>query len=254
MMPGFVDVTHMSDLEIKRLGQQDDHDEYQPRQRQARPASRQFPVDTVWAAACAAQRINGEYLKEGKNTYGDQGQVLGTKMRNRDLMPEFLHNPDRLLPEDIEAAKQCQNFLRNDLTFRALKGRLTDFDQSVSKVLAVTDAFDTVRHRYELAVVACLPQSHQRAMARQEQQQRLRSARGGLIGQPGDKIMTTVEVVSATYSQQYGIHWIRAVTQEDQPVFFSNRARFEPGTRITIKGAVKAHKDGVTQLNYVKVI
>jgi len=252
-MPGFVDVTHMSDLEIKRLGQQDDHDEYQPRQRQARPASRQFPVDTVWAAACAAQRINGEYVKEEQWMRNATPPYI-SKRRSRDVMMDFLRGAETLTDEDREAGEDVQKFLQNDLTFRALKGRLTDFDQSVSKVLAVTDAFDTVRHRYELAVVACLPQSHQRTMARQEQQQRLRSARGGLIGQPGDKIMTTVEVVSATYSQQYGIHWIRAVTQEDQPVFFSNRARFEPGTRITIKGAVKAHKDGVTQLNYVKVI
>ena len=257
-MPGFVDVTNMTSEQVRRMGHADDYDApdtWKPRQRRAaQPVSKQFPVNIVWAAACAAQRVNGEYLKEGRNEYGDKGEVLSTKRRNRDIMLEFLHTPDQLLPQDLVAGEDARKFLQNDLTFRALKGRLNDFDQSVSKVLAVTDVFDTVRDRYELAVIACLPQSHQRAVARQEQQQRLRSARGGLIGQPGDKISTTVEVVSATYSQQYNTHWIRGVTQADQPVMFSNRASFEPGTTLTIKGSVKAHRDGVTQLNYVKVL
>lgn len=213
-----------------------------------------FATADVWAAACAAQRINGEYLKEGRNTYGEQGEVLSTKLRNRDVMLQFLHNPDRMLVEDVEAGEQCQNFLRNDLTFRALKGQLTDFDQATSKVLAVEDRFFPQKHSYELAVIACLPASRLRSMARQEQQARIKMARGGAFGSVGDKVAMAVEVVSASYSQNFNIYWITAVNDSDQPVFFSYRNSLTAGDRFSITGTVKVHRDNKTQLNRVKIV
>jgi hypothetical protein len=35
---------------------------------------------------------------------------------------------------------------------------------------------------------------------------------------------------------------------------FSNKEKFDAGTSITIQGKVKAHRDNLTQLNYVKVL
>jgi len=262
MMAGFIDVTGWTSKEVARMGHADDtSDEFRPRRIQRRPVQVTpggghpgFAAADVWAAACAAQRINGEYLKEGRNTYGEQGEVLSTKMRNRDLMLEFLHNPNRLLAEDVAAGEQCQHFLRNDLTFRALKGQLNDFDQSTQKVLTVADRFFPQQHRYELAVIACLPQSHQRSMARQEQQARLKRATGGVFGSVGQKVSMDVEVVSANYSQNYNIFWIDAVNDADQPVTFSYRSHLDPGVRLSIAGTVKGHRDGKTQLNRVKIV
>jgi hypothetical protein len=254
-MPGFVDVSNMSNLEIKRLGQADDDVDFG-----STPARRNTVLQTghsvsdVWAAACAAQRVNGEYVKEARPEHNDKGEVLSITRRNRDIMLDFLFNPDRLLVEDVEAGEQVRDFLQKDLTFRALKGQLTDFDQSVSRCIAVTDRFYTVTHRYEMAVIASLPSSARRSQDRQSSDQRMKFARGGLIGQPGDKIMAHAEVISANYSQQYNIFWIRAITDQDQPVTFSNKQKFDAGTHLTIQGKVKAHKDNMTQLNYVKVL
>ena len=275
-MPGFVDVSNMSDLEIKRLGQMDDDTDprdsnYSHRNlarrnpygygRKGRTQSQPevgFSVSDVWAAACAAQRINGGYFKEHEYEHLEDQPLSQppaiVKRRNRDVMMEFLHNPDRVLAEDREAGEQVRNFLQNDLTFRALKGKLTEFDASSSKCLAVQDRFYTVQHRYELAVVACLPQSVARAQARQNTDQRMQFARGGLIGQVGNKITANVEVISASYSQQFGIYWIRGITDQDQPVMFSNRQAWDVGTHLTIQGKIKAHRDNMTQLNYVKVL
>jgi hypothetical protein len=158
------------------------------------------------------------------------------------------------LVEDVEAGEQARDFLQKDLTFRALKGQLKDFDQSVSRCLAVTDRFYTVTHRYELAVVAALPNSVRRSQERQNTEQRLKFAQGGLIGQPGDRVTANAEVISANYSQQYNIFWIRAITDKDQPVTFSNKQKFDAGTHLTIQGKVKAHLNNLTQLNYVKVL
>ena len=259
MMAGFIDVTGWSAREVARLGHADDDtpEEYRPRRAVQVTAGGGHPgyaVENVWAAACAAQRINGEYLKEGRNIMGEQGEVLSTTPRNRDVMLQFLHHPECLLPEDIAQGAECQNFLRNDLTFRALKGQLNDFDQSTQKVLAVTDRFFPQQHRYELAVIACLPQSHLRSMDRQEQQARLKKATGGTFGSVGDKVGMDVEVVSASYSQNFNIYWVNAVNDADQPVFFSYKIALKAGDRHTITGTVKGYRDGKTQLNRVKIV
>ncbi len=106
-MPGFVDVSNMSDLEIKRLGQRDDDFGMVDAPRGSRRALPQvgYAVSDVWAAACAAQRINGGYFKE--YVYEQYSDNLAeppaiVKRRNRDVMMEFLQNPDRLLVEDVE--------------------------------------------------------------------------------------------------------------------------------------------------------
>lgn len=257
-MPGFVDVSNMSALEVKRLGQADDCDDvdYQPRQRRAyaAPPACKYSVSDVWAAASAAQRVNGEYLKEGGNTYDDQGHVVSTRRRNRDIMLDFLNNPDRLLVEDVEQGEQARSFLQNDLTFRAVKGRLTEFDAAVIRVLAVSEHFDTAKHKYELAVVASLPASASRAQTQQTQTQRIKFSRGGYVGQVGDKVTAQVEVLSAVFSQNYGVFWIKGITDQDQPVFFSSKQAYDPGTWLTVRGTVKAHRDDVTQLTRVKVL
>ena len=258
-MPGFVDVSNMTPEEVRRMGQADDYDDvdYQPRRRQhrPRPVSTQHTVSDVWAAACAAQRINGEYVKESQFKYReDTSENVLVKTRNRDIMAQFLANPTQLTVDDVEAGERVRNYLQQDLTFRAVKGRLTEFDSAVSRCVAVQDSFDSFKHKYELAVIASLPASANRSESRQNAEQRMKFAAGGLIGQPGAKISTNIEVVSCNYSQQYNIFWVRGITDQDQPVMFSAKEKFDAGTWLTIQGKVKAHRDNLTQLNYVKVL
>lgn len=261
-MPGFVDVSNMSDLEIKRMGQRDDDFGMvdAPRRGRRAPARTNtvlqvgYSVSDVWAAACAAQRINGGYYKEHVFSQDENYRPQIIKRKNRDIMMEFLENPHQLLVEDVEAGEQVRDFLQKDLTFRAIKGKLTEFDSATSKCLAVQDRFYTVSHRYELAVVAALPNSVRRQEQRQNADNRMQFAQGGFVGKPGDKITTNIEVVRAVYSQQYNIFWIRAITDQDQPVMFSNKEKFDVGANLTIQGKVKAHRDNLTQLNYVKVL
>lgn len=258
-MPDFVDVSNMSDLEIKRLGQADEgDDDFQPRRcwNTVPAAQVGYSVSDVWAAACAAQRVNGEYIKEPQRVFDkDTGLTHDLKKRNRDIMMEFLANPHQLLVEDVERGEACRNFLQQDLTFRAIKSTLTEFDSSTSKCLAVKDRFYTVSHRYELAVIACLPASVEKTKQRQELDARIKFAQGGHIGTIGQKVQLNVEVLSATYSREFNIYWIRCITDADQVIMFSNKERFDVGTHFTIQGKVKAHRDSnLTKLNYVKVL
>jgi hypothetical protein len=247
----------MSSEDVRRMGHADDYDDADYRALRKSNSLPQvgYSVSDVWAAACAAQRINGGYFKEPSYEWDEAANTSRlVRRRNRDVMMEFLQNPHQLLVDDVEAGEQARDFLQKDLTFRALKGQLTEFDSAVSKCIAVQDGFYTVTHRYELAVVAALPNSVQRSQERQNTEQRLKFAQGGLIGKPGDRITTNVEVISANYSQQYNIFWIRGVTDQDQPVMFSNKEKFDVGTHLTIQGKVKAHRENMTQLNYVKVL
>jgi len=253
-MPGFVDVSNMTALEVKRLGQMDDYDEepYQPRrtwQPKAKPAGMKHSVDNVWGAAVAAQRINGSYVKETVYKVDPEmsSNTVVEKQRNRDIMLDILANPAVLTVEDIAQGQECRKFLQNDITFRALKN-------NVSKVLAVEDEFDTVKHKLELAVVACLPQSHARSLERQAVQERVRQTSGAVIGTPGVKVQLAVEIVKSNYSQQWNTWYATGVTADNSAVFFAYRQELAKGAKHTIVGTVKAHRDGSTQLNRVSII
>ena len=259
-MPGFVDVSNMTARDIRMMDHAADADEtYQPRQTwkpRAKPAGAKHSVDNVWGAAIAAQRINGSYVKETIYKVDPEmsSNTVIDKRRNRDIMVDILANPALLTVEDIAQGQECRKFLQNDITFRALKNKLTEFDGSVSKVLAVTEEFDTVKHKLELAVVACLPQSHARSLEREAVQERVRQTSGALIGTPGVKVQLAVEIVKSNYSQQWNTWYATGVTADNSAVFFAYRQELAKGAKHTIVGTVKAHRDGSTQLNRVSII
>lgn len=269
-MPGFVDVSHMSDLEVKRMGQRDDDVQSNPyahrnlsrrnpygygRSRPSAQPGQRYSMADAWAAAAAAQRINGGYLKDSVSEWDDLTQSARVlKLRNREIMMQFLTGQQTVTQEDRDAGQAARDYLKQDITMRALKGKLSDFDTSVSRVLAVEDEFDSQQHRLELAVLACLPNSAQRNQTRGDVEYRMRFAQGGVIGKPGDRVTVDVEILSANFSQNYNIFFVNAVTDKDQPVTFTLRERFDVGTRLTIHGRVKLHSNNQTRLNYVKVL
>lgn len=255
-MLGFVDVSRMSDAEVKRLGHMDDPTPpRRSRPARSKPQGRRWTQDTVWAAAVMAQDINGTYVKEARYQLDEakQYEVL-VQRRNRDIMMELLAAPEQITQDARDRGQACRQFLQKDLTFRALKGRLTDFDQSTSRVLAVDTEFDEFEHRLEIAVVACLPASAARAQSRQTQDSRVQFARGGFVAPVGAKVQCEIEVLSSVFSNHWNCWFIRAITDRDQPVFFSYREGHDAGTHLTVQGTVKAHKDNLTQLNRVKVL
>jgi hypothetical protein len=246
--------------DVRRMGHADDYDE--PVQNYKRAPARTntvlqvgYSVSDVWAAACAAQRVNGGYFKEFVYEWDETaGMQKLAKRRNRDVMLEFLQNPDRILVDDIEAGEKLREYLEQDITFRALKGQLTDFDNSTKQCLAVKDRFYTVSNRYELAVVAALPNSARRSQERQTADQRIQFAQGGLVGKPGDQVTVNIEVIRSFYKKEFNIFFITGITDQDQVVTFGFKENFDLGTSITIRGKVKSHRDKTTQLNYAKVL
>ena len=210
-----------------------------------------YEADLVWAAACAAQRINGEYVKGTKwpDAPVDQAST------NRELMENILGNDAGTIAvvtdEDREQAVLVRRFYKA-LTFKLITGnKLSDFDNTA---LALSNV-DTITTKYELAVIASLPSCYVRGQARNNVENRVKFATGGYIGQYGDKIKLDVEVLRSFFSQQWATYYVTAITADDQAIFFSFKN--DPpavGSTVTIAGTVKSHKDNSTQLNRVKVL
>lgn len=250
--PGFVDVTGWSAQEVRRLGHMDDEDEapapYKRRTFSKRPARATLNIDTLLAlaAAVAAQRINGEYIKA--DHFWKEGEVK--KPANREIMEQLIALPAGIAPEDHEQAVRVREYFQA-LTFQIIKGRtLNDFQK---KLLQIADS-DRVTGKYELAVIASMPSSYERGVKRDAVAEHLSLARGGLLGAVGDKVTAQCSVMRSIYSQKWNVHFVTALTDNNQPVFFSYKQALTAGTRITISGTVKAHRDDQTQLNRVKII
>ena len=256
----FVDVSNMTPREIQRLGHEDDAGPVQTKWKSRRKISPSihsgYSVSDVWAAACHAQRINGAYIKQDEwELPSESATAVQLKRRsNRNIMMDALENPFMITDEDRVTGAECLKFISNDMTFRALQNKLTDFDRSVMKITAVTDRFFPQGHRLELATVACLPQSHQRALKRIAEQDRLNQTSAVYIGVIGDKVTINVEIVRCNFSQKWNTYYATAITSNNEAVFFSIREPLEVGAQVTVRGTVKAHKDGSTQLNRVSVL
>ena len=202
-------------------------------------------ADDVWSASCAAQRINGAYVKNLADVA--EGQNAAT---NRILIDQHLANPSFITEADREQGQLVRKYYKA-LTFKILQGKkLNDFENT-AMVIANRDVIES---SYDIAVIASLPSCYGRAVKRDNMNRKLESATGGFIGHIGDKVQVSLEVVRTVFSQQWNVYFVSGVTSEDQAVFFSNKESFDSGTYLTIKGTVKAHRDNTTQLNRVKVL
>lgn len=202
-----------------------------------------FNADDVWAAACAAQRINGAYVKEvPADQKGDT---------NRQIVDMFLGQPDLIQQADRDLAEKVRTYYKG-FTFKILKGiKLNDFDNTAMTIANR----DTIESNYDLAVICSLPSCYERGVKRDTVNQRLAFASGGTVGVPGNKIrIEGAEVIKCNYSQQYNTFFVTCLTKEDQVVFFALRKDVPIGQVVNIEGTVKMHRDSnTTQLNRAKV-
>lgn len=216
-------------------------------------------ADTVWSAACAAQRINGEYVKM-VTSYATNDEVLSnsleqaaspeTKRTNRQLIDMLLADPSLITDADRVQAEAVRKYYKA-FTFKILQGKmLSEFDNN-AMVIANRDVIEAT---YDIAVIASLPASYERAVKRDSLNRKIDSASGGFVGRVGDKVKLTVEVVRSVFSQQWNVFFITGITTDDQPVFFSYREAIPTGKSIVAQGTVKAHRDNSTQLNRVKIV
>jgi hypothetical protein len=212
----------------------------------SKKVTRIWPTMDVVAAACAAQRINGAYIK-APFQLGDENP----RKTNRELVYSFLEDTTNITDIDRQQAEDIKTFYKG-YTFKVLSGGyLSDFDRSTMKMLEE----EFTPEGYNVAVLASVPSSYLKAKKRDEADRRSRFAQGGHIGNVGDKVDMDVEVLKSVYSKNWNTYYISAINSQDQAVFFAYKQEITVGTLLHIKGTVKRHRDdGVTQLNRVRVV
>ena len=250
-MAGFVDVSGMTDSQVKALCQADEPDQPLRRTAPGRYVRKvaMYDTSTVFAAAYAAYRaVGNEYIKAGAYTLDADG-VAVPKQSNRELMVRMLADQSTLTDFDREMGEKIRTHFKG-LMFKILGGKvLNEFD---AKALALANG-ETVSER-DLGTVAYLPKGYESATVRQSVEERIADARGGYVGAVGDKVSFKGEVVRTVYSQQWACYFVTMITDNDQVVFFSNKSNPEVGSKIAAQGTVKAHHtDGKTQFNRVKI-
>lgn len=204
-----------------------------------------FPTTLAVEAACAVMRVNNGYVAVG---------IVGSDNRasNKSLLTEFIAQPDMITTEDREQAAGVLTYFKSLLWKNTLTGRrMSDFDNSCMNI--AND--DEVQENY-LGQVAYMPVVFKRAQAKQTVEDRLYECEARYLGNPGDNILATIEILSKVYSRNYGCYFYSAITGDNLAVTFaSQKGDFEINTGYKIKAKVKQQLDGFkTKINYVKIV
>lgn len=208
-----------------------------------------YNVADVFASACAAFRINGSYIKQDEVTFHENGNHTVDKIANKTLVHQFLKGAFDLRDEDREMGDKVRQHC-NGLSFKIITGKtLSEFEQAM---LTIADK-ETTDSNYDIAVVASLPASYERAQARIQQDAMLREKGGTLTDAVGDKVELDIEVVRCNYSNEWGVFYVTAIADAGV-VYFARNTKVDVDSKIRIKGKVKRHKEDRTQLSHVKFI
>ena len=245
-MPGFANVSNMTSRQIQRMGHADDTTPYRAKTR-TQKVTVNYNADDVWSAACAAQRINGSYIKLSVISESDPAT---TKLSNRMIVDQLLADLSSITDEDREQGVKVRAFYQA-YTFKILQGKqLSDFDNTAMLIANR----EVITGNYDVAVIASLPSCYERGVVRQSADQRINFATGGFIGKANDKVTASVEVLKSVFSMKWNTNYVTGITTDDQIVFFAYKEALDIGKVLNINGTVKAHRDNSTQLNRVKVI
>lgn len=201
-----------------------------------------YNADDVWAAAVQAQAINGQYIKAVDTD--------STRQTNRQIVEELLKATAQITQENREMGVTVRNYFKG-LTFKLLEGKtLNDFNNTAMTIASK----DAITGNYDLAVIISLPATYEKSSKRDSVDRRINFARGGYLGDLGDKVTVEMEVVKQIFSQKWNTWYITGLTDDDKVLFFAYKSDMNIGDRVTIQGTVKTFRDNSTQLNRVKVI
>lgn len=203
-----------------------------------------YPTKHVFAAACAAERINGDYVSSV-----DESSNKPEKSTNKSLMLLLLNNSLEITEEDrAKADLVIRNY--QALSFKLLGGKTLNEFESKSMELATGEQ---VAHR-DIGVVAYLPVGYNRAEASRKIDQQVRECEAKYCGAVGDKVNLNVEVIRIIFSHNWGCYFITAVTKDNLAVSFAFSKQLELNKTYQIKAKVKEHNEKfVTKLNFVKL-
>lgn len=224
-----------------------------------------FYTQNILELACAAQRINGDYLKNNESVFDKDGKFLFVKHDNKTLIrnalglvtlgndePEFKVHPITVLEEDRVNAEEIRKYFRR-LMFSAIKGE-NEFQIEVNTILNEDEMSGN-----KIGYVACLPSVYLRDRTRSSFEKRSKDLDDGYIADKDTWIHNKdCEILQCIRSKNFEAFNVDAIINNKLVSWFT-KFELKQGPAIIIKGKVKDHshnwltKKSTTRLNYVKV-
>jgi hypothetical protein len=226
-------------------------------------SKKEFPTQQVLELACAAQRVNGAYIKEEAPVYSEDGAFMYLKHTNKIQMlctlepaiwtadPKDAPMPLRVLPEDVTLAEEIRKHFRKFL-FSAIEGE-NDFQTNINTILSS----DVVKQN-QFGYVACLPSVHVRDIAQTKVKRAAKAVEEGYLGEIGSNLKDLdAEIISSAKSKNFEGYNIDAII-DNKMASWINKTALNLGACVIVKAKVKdhtkhwKHQNDVTRLNYVK--
>lgn len=224
----------------------------------AKQDAKMIPTVDIFAMACAAQRINGAYLKEAayehRQTADGYDEVVAIKRPNKEMVREWLAKgiTEFVTDADRTDAEAVRGYWQLKL-FNVLNDTANDYERSAVQA-ASADAIESRDHK-SIGIIASLPAAYERGVLRDKRLEvRQEAAMGSRhFGRIGDAVAGEVKIVDCIYSQNWSCYYVTGKLNGNM-ILFTQREPVEVDRTFLLKGKVKKHRDdNVTQLNYVKI-
>jgi hypothetical protein len=224
---------------------------------------KEFPTQQVLELACAAQRINGTYIKESVNVFADDNAYMYTNHTNKMMMlctvnpsnwtadPKDAPMPLKVLPEDTVLSEEIKKHFRKFM-FSAIEGE-NDFQTNINTILSG----DSVKLN-QFGYVACLPSVYVRDVSQTKVKRAAQQVEEGALAEIGSTLKDLdAEIISSIKSKNFEGWNIDAIIN-NKMVSWMNKTDLKLGPAVIVKAKVKdcnkhwKHGNDVTRLNYVK--
>lgn len=202
----------------------------------------EITIEQAFALAARVHRELGGYFKNGNS--------LGTEPNKAWIMRYMVTGATANKQDQargLELLAHCRGHLLKKLT-----NSISEYDSAILAVASratITDA-----DRYDVALLASVPQTVARAETRERQDLSLLDRQTSYLAPVGSRVTGSITVVRSTFSNNYGVFFTTAKTEDNHVVFFAYKTQLKAGETYSIRGTVKAHRDEYqTQLSRVKV-
>lgn len=223
-----------------------------------------YPGQTVLELACAAQRVNNDYIKFAEPIYSDDGKIMSYKWDNKMLMLTTLDPSkvstigDGLKPpllctnkDDQELANDIKKFYKR-LLFVAVSGE----NEFLTEVNALLEAEEIPTSKF--GFIACLPSVFKRDFGRHSLEKKIKLADDAYLACIGDNIVDAdCEVLTCQRSKNFDAFNVDAII-DNKMVSWMSKKELKLGPAVIVSARVKDHskhwkyQNSVTRLNYVK--
>jgi N-acetylneuraminic acid mutarotase len=226
-------------------------------------SKKEFPTQQVLELACAAQRVNGAYLKEALAVYAEDSVYMYTKQTNKMLMlttvdpavwtadPKEAPMPLKVLPEDTVMADEIKTYFKR-LLFAAIEGE-NEFQTNINSFLNSQNI-----ELKNFGYIACLPSVYARDKVQNTVKKAARAVETGHLGAVGSQLKDLdAEILSSVKSKNFDGYNIDAIINNKMASWL-NKTNLNPGACVIVKAKIKDHSkhwkhgNDVTRLNYVK--